>query len=279
MRARRVSITGSNGQLGRALMAAFGEVWTIDALSQVECDICDWRAVRDRIARVGPDLVIHCAAATDVDRCEREPECAFRVNALGARNVARAAALAGAELVYVSTNYVFDGRDDQPYHEYHVPNPISVYGASKLAGERESLDASPRCHVVRTAMLYASQGRNFVTTMRRLMSERDRLSVVADQYGNPTFADDLARAVSAIVDRAPYGIHHAVNSGVASWHDWATEVARLMRATTIVEAIPAADYSRDATPPANGALISLHLASLGIEIADWRDGLRRCISQ
>ena len=275
---RRVTITGANGQLGRALRALCADSWEIDAPASAELELRDWRAVRDRLAWFGPDLVIHAAAATDVDRCEREPDWAWGVNALGTRHVGRAAALAGAEFVHISTNYVFDGDASLPYHEFDAPNPISVYGASKLAGEREALSASTRCYVVRTAWLYAEHGRNFVNTMRRVMASQTTLRVVADQVGNPTYAVDLALAITHVVERGPYGIYHAVNAGEASWHRWAEEIALLDGRTTLsITPIEASEYQRTATPPPNGALTSLALPGLGIVLPDWRDALGRCL--
>lgn len=276
-RRRKVTVTGASGQLGTALLKAIGDTWNVDPIERTSTDVREWRAVRARIAAFAPDLVIHCAAATDVDGCERDPELAFNVNAKGSRNVAQAAALVDAEFVCVSTNYVFDGASRWPYHEFDLPNPISVYGASKLAGESEARAATHRCHVVRTSWLYGRQERNFVATMRRLMSERDALSVVADQTGNPTYVADVASALLKIVESGLYGTWHVVNSGETSWHGWATEIAAQTGATTAVEPIPAAEYPRAATPPANGTMTSLVLPGIGVEMPDWRDALTRCL--
>jgi dTDP-4-dehydrorhamnose reductase len=277
---RRVAITGASGKLGRALTTCCGDRWDIDAWHSAHVDLRDWRAVRDRLARFAPDLVVHAGAATDVDRCEREPHWAYAVNALGTQYVARAAELVQAELAYVSTNYVFDGGQAAPYHEFDAPRPISVYGASKLAGEREACAATSRCFVVRTAWLYAEDGRNFVNTMRRLMATQPSLRVVADQVGNPTYATDLAETIIQLVERGPYGTYHAVNAGVTSWHGWAVELARLDgHSSDTIEPIPASDYQRAAAPPPNGALVSLALPGLGIELPDWRDALRRCLQR
>lgn len=275
MNAKRVVVTGAGGQLGRALHDVAVGRWTYIGLALPDDDICDWPGISRRIQEAQPELVIHAAAATDVDRCEREPDLAYAVNALGTRHVARAAAAAGAGLVYISTNFVFDGRQDRPYHEFDRPNPISRYGASKLAGEVEALAATPNCWVVRTAMLYARDGHNFVNTMRRLMAERDQLTVVADQFGNPTYAADLAEALVGLLECAPAGVYHAVNGGTASWYEWAAEIARLGGFDTDVQPIPASDYRRDAEPPANGALASLALPRYGIVLPDWRDALER----
>jgi len=273
----KVAITGSTGQLGESMLRLWGERWDVIPLGGQSLDLTSWSAVRNAIAQVQPRIVVHAGAATNVDRCETEPDWAFQINALGTRNVAQAAASVGARLVAVSTNYVFEGTKDAPYHEFDATGPISVYGASKLAGEREALAVTDSV-VVRTAWLYGRTGRNFVATMRRLMSERDTLTVVDDQFGNPTFTDDLATAIEAIMVNAPSGIYHAVNCGTASWFDWAKEIAELTSATTDVRAIPGSEYRREATPPTNGALTSLALPTLGIALPDWRDALRRCIS-
>jgi dTDP-4-dehydrorhamnose reductase len=235
--------------------------------------------VRDAIARFAPDLVIHAAAATDVDGCERDPDLAFAINALGTRHVMNAAAAVAAEVVYVSTNYVFDGSKSAPYHEFDNPAPISIYGASKLAGELETRAATRRHYIARTAWLYAPEGRNFVTTMRRLLSSRDEVRVVDDQYGNPTLASDLAEALVGMVETGSFGTYHVVNTGVTSWHGWAVEIARLDASAATVAAIPATEYPRAATPPANGSLASMALPALGVTLPAWQDALRRCLTQ
>lgn len=279
MSKQRVLITGASGQLGQALQALDRPAWVVQPTTSADLDIRDWQAVRDHFTALSPHLVIHAAAATNVDLCEREPAMAFETNALGTRHVAQASALVGAHLVYISTNYVFDGKKSGPYHEFDRPNPISVYGASKLAGEAEALNATPRCHVVRTASVYSEQGHNFVRTMRGLMERLDRITVVDDQYSNPTYAADLARAVAEIADRAPFGVYHATNEGAASWHEWAVEIADRTGATTEVAPIPASEFQRDAEPPENGALVSLSLSGLGIALPLWRDGLKRCLER
>ncbi|MEX1158715.1 MAG: dTDP-4-dehydrorhamnose reductase [Thermomicrobiales bacterium] len=274
----RVVITGTSGQLGRALVAAQSDDWEILTVNRSDTDLLCWTQVKERLAAFMPHLVIHSAAATDVDGCERDPAMAHLGNALATRHVARAAAAVDARLVYISTNFVFDGSKPHPYHEFDQPAPISVYGASKLAGELEARAATSRCFVIRTAMVFAPQGRNFVLTMRGLMAERDRLTVVDDQFGNPTFAPDLARAIVSLVGRAPFGTYHVTNAGSASWFEWAREIASISGATTRIEPIPASAYPRSATPPANGVLTSLALPQLEVVLPDWREALRRCLS-
>lgn len=275
---RRVLVTGANGQLGRALQALGRHDWEVFAFPSTDLDITKLNDVLSTFSSVRPDLVIHAAAATNVDRCEREPDWAYAINALGTRWIARATAAMDAELVYVSTNYVFDGSKGEPYHEFDQPRPISVYGASKLAGEQEAMAATRSCYVVRTASVFDRDGRNFVNTMRDLMGRLDRITVVNDQFSSPTYASDLAAAIGEIIDHAPHGTYHVTNYGTASWHEWAVEIKRLIDAPTDVAAITAADYQRDATPPANGVMRSYALEHLGIRLPGWQDALARCLA-
>ena len=274
----RVLVTGGHGQLGRALLRTAPAGMEVVALGSSDCDVTDPATVRAIVARIEPELIVHCAAWTDVDGCERHPERAWRVNALGAQHVATACAEAGAVLVYISTNYVFDGERDEPYHEFDRPNPLSVYGASKLAGEEVVRALCPRHAIVRTAMLYDAHSRNFVTTVLRLAREQPRLRMVADQYGNPTFVDDLARALWQLVVQPAYGTFHLVNQGAASWYEWGVAVLELLDLAVPVDPIPASEFRRAARPPRNGVLTSLAAPALGIIMPDWRDALARCLA-
>ncbi len=271
----RVLITGGTGQLGRALARLVPAGIQVVALGSDVCDVTDPRAVRSTVETHQPDLVIHCAAMTDVDGCERDSQRAWQVNALGTQHVAATAVETGARLVYISTNYVFDGEAEAPYHEFARPNPISIYGETKLAGEEIVRALCPRHYIVRTAMLYDETGRNFVNTMLRLARERPALQVVADQFGNPTYAADLAEAIWRLVQHPAYGTYHLVNAGYASWFDWACETLRLAGLSTPVEPIPASAYPRAARPPRNGILTSLAAPALGITLPPWQDALRR----
>jgi dTDP-4-dehydrorhamnose reductase len=274
----RVLATGGHGQLGRALVRTAPPGSEVVALGASQCDVTDPAAVRAAVARVEPEVVFHCAAWTDVDGCERHPERAWRVNALGTQHVAAACLEAGAMLVYISTNYVFDGEQDEPYHEFARPHPLSVYGATKLAGEEAVRALCPRHAIVRTAMLYDAVGRNFVTTVLRLAAEQPRLRMVADQYGNPTFVDDLARALWQLVAWPAAGTFHLVNAGAASWYDWALAIVEILELPVTVEPIPASEFRRAARPPRNGTLVSLAAPTLGIQLPHWRDALVRCLT-
>ena len=275
----RVLITGGSGQLGRALARLAPPGHDVVALGSAECDVAERQSVLAATARYQPELIIHAAAWTDVDGCERDPGRARLVNGEGTVHVAAAANDLGAALVYLSTNYVFDGDASEPYAEDAEPRPLSVYGASKLAGERVVRELVPNHTIVRTAMLYDERGRNFVNTMLRLAAERVSLVGVADQVGNPTYAGDLAAAIWRLATTPADGTYHLTNAGVASWYEWALELLRLAGSDTPIEPVPASAFPRAATPPRNGALANNRAAALGVTLPDWRDALGRCLER
>lgn len=275
----RIAITGANGQLGRALQRALGGEHHLLALARADLDITNLDETSRAIEGFGPEVVIHAAAHTNVDECEAKPELAFRVNALGARNLAVAAARAGAGFVYVSTNYVFDGITTEPYHEWAPVNPISVYGASKLAGEVAARElAGGRFYIVRSAWIYAETGRNFVRTMLRLADEQPELRGVDDQFAQPTYAADLAAAIAALIRTPAYGVYHFTNAGVCTPYEWAREALRLAgHGDKPMRPIPASAFTRPARPPANGALHNWAGAAIGITLRPWQAALADCI--
>jgi dTDP-4-dehydrorhamnose reductase len=274
----RVLISGGTGQLGRALLrtAPLADCFAPD---RQRLNLTDFDALWTEVKQFAPDIIIHAAAMTDVDGCEREPDTAWRINALATQQMAAAAQEVGARLVYVSTNFVFDGEADEPYHEFAKPAPISIYGASKLGGEDAVRTLCPKHYVVRTAMVYDENGRNFVNTMLRLAQTHDSLTVVNDQYGNPTYAHDLALAIWKLIEQPSYGTFHLTNQGETSWFDWAVEIFRLSEVDIRVEPIPAASYQRAARPPRNGVLANLAGAARGIELPHWQDALARCLAK
>lgn len=278
----RIFVTGANGQLGSELRRAFADHAIIPG-ARPEFELTDERSVRDAITSARPDLVVHAAAYTDVDGCELDPERAYRANALGTRYVALAARDAGASLVAVSTDYVFDGAKGEPYLEWDDPHPLNVYGRSKLAGEREALTLHQRCYVIRTSWIFSPRGRNFVKTMLRLAAERPALTVVADERGSPTLAADLAEAIVKLVERPVYGIYHFSNAGSCSRFELAARVVALAGLHAAVAPVSTAEYrSRNPLParrPANSTLRNLAGAALGIELPPWEDALRRFIQQ
>lgn len=279
----RVLVTGGQGQLGRALAqfyAAGGD--PVAEPGRAALDVTEPLSVRAALDRVAPALIIHAAAATDVDRCEREPRWAAALNAEGTRNLALLAGERDIPLVYVSTNYIFDGHKPrgEGYAEDDPAAPLSVYGRTKLAGEEAVRQLVPRHAIVRTAQVYAAQGRKFVQTMLGLADAgKTTIGGVADQWGQPTYATDLAAGIAALADINTWGTYHLTNAGSCTWAEWAIEIFRLSGRAVTVEPIPAATFKRDATPPANGVLLNRHAAALGVALPDWRDGLRRCLAE
>jgi dTDP-4-dehydrorhamnose reductase len=230
------------------------------ALTRAQLDVTDRDAVREAI---GPeDVVINCAAWTDVDGAEEHEEEALRINRDGARNVAEAAGV----VVYVSTDYVFDGTKREPYLPSDPVNPLGAYGRTKLAGERATAEANPRHHIVRTSWLFGPGGPNFVETMLRLAGERDALRVVDDQVGRPTYTGHLAGALLELAGREDYGIHHRAGGGQCSWFEFAREIVARAGLDCEVQPCTTEEFPRPAPRPAYSVLA-------GDELPAWQDGL------
>src|SRR4051794_734268 len=275
----RIAVTGANGQVGRAVQnAAASSGMEMIPFASAALDVSDAAAVQDALVPLAPDCIIHAAAFTDTDACEAQTDRAYAVNALGTGYVAAAAAVIGCPLVAISTNYVFDGQRDAPYDEFDSPNPTSVYARSKWAGEIAAQRTGASLLIVRTSMIYAEEGRNFVRTMLALAERGTPLRVVADQWGQPTYATDLAYGLLALARRPLPGIYHLTNSGTASWYEWAVEVFRIAGLDPEVPPIPAVDFPRPCVPPTNGVLVNRAAAHLAITLPPWQDGLARCLA-
>jgi dTDP-4-dehydrorhamnose reductase len=266
----RILVTGAGGQLGRAAQRVFTRHELV-ARTRAELDVRDLQALRAAITSVRPDCVLNAAGWTAVDAAEGDPEGAFAGNAIAPRHLAIASAERGIPLVHVSSDYVFDGRAGRPYHEYDATNPLSVYGASKLAGEREVRTFNPRHWIVRSAWLYSAVGKNFALTMRSLAS-RGEVRVVADQFGSPTYVPHLAAAIQELVETAAYGTYHLVNAGVASWYELARAIFRELGLKVEVRPIPTSAYPTAATRPPFSALASVQQPR--IALPEWEEGVR-----
>lgn len=271
----KILITGGLGQLGRALSTRLAGTAEIVALGHAGLDVSDAAAVRERFAAERPGAVIHAAALTDVDGCERDPAAAFRVNALGTLRVAEAAAEIEARLLVVSTDFVFDGEKSSPYMETDAPRPLSVYGESKLAGEEYALGVAPRALVVRTAWVYGPGGRNFVNVILERGATGEPLRVVADQAGSPTWTRDLADGLARLLESDLVGVVHMANAGHATRYELARRALDLAGfAATRVEPITTAEMPRPARRPAHAVLGSRVLPAAGIAgLRHWEDAL------
>ncbi|HEX7336633.1 MAG TPA: dTDP-4-dehydrorhamnose reductase [Gemmatimonadales bacterium] len=282
-RQARALITGAHGQVGQELLATAPASWQVRACGSLELDVTDPEAVRAVLQRERPALVIQAAAYTDVDRAEREREQAQRVNVAGAHNVAAEVARLGARMIHLSTDFVFDGRQDRPYLPDDPPNPISVYGQTKLAGEREVIRATQGdALIVRTAWVYSAHGRNFVRTMLRLMEEQGRVTVVADQTGTPTWGRPLAEALWRAADRpAIRGVVHWTDAGSASWYEFAVAIQQearalgLLKKAVTVEPIRSDEFNAVARRPAYSVLDKTSgWQALGGPARPWRENLK-----
>jgi dTDP-4-dehydrorhamnose reductase len=269
----RVFITGAHGQLGNELQTLFGSE-SLYLSSLPDEDVADLKIMAN-IAEFHPDLVLHAAAMTDVDGCERNPDQAFRVNGFGTRNVAVAAEKLGAKLVYVSTDYVFDGKKTAPYTEFDPTGPISVYGRSKLAGEEIVQRHCRRHFIFRTSWLYGRHGKkHFVRTVLTQAAEKDELSMVGDKVGAPTLARDLAEVIRAVTLTELYGIYHAANEGATSWQAYAMEILKIRGIAKPVRPIPMDDLGRPAQRPAYSVLRNFGLEQIGIRMRPWQAALK-----
>jgi dTDP-4-dehydrorhamnose reductase len=270
----RIVITGHKGQLGTALQRALPGAELL-GLDLPEHDITDPVSISRTIVEFQPDVVIHGAAMTNVDGCEREPELAYCINALGTQNIALACGRCGAAMVHISTNDVFDGKLGRPYYEWDTPSPQSVYARSKAAAEFYVRTLLNRFYIVRTSWLYARGGENFINKIVRAADEHGRLRVVTDEVATPTYAPDLAAAISQLIHTEHFGIYHFANSGICSRYDWARLLLELSgRGHILVEPITADQWQRDAPPPLYAPIPNFVGAALGITLRPWEEALR-----
>ncbi|KPJ57777.1 MAG: hypothetical protein AMS16_00810 [Planctomycetes bacterium DG_58] len=274
---KRVLVVGHRGMLGSALMELLGAADSgaeLHGADLPEIDITDPRSLTRVLDECQPKLVINCAAFTRVDDAETHVDEAMRVNGEGAGNVASAAAAHGARVVHVSTDFVFDGRKEDPYVESDTPRPLSVYGSSKLEGERRVAAVSEEHLIVRTSWLYGPGGRNFVTTILELAGKQDELRVVDDQHGCPTYTRDLARAIWALCQAEARDIVHAAGRGSCSWYEFACEIVRLSAFDAEVRPVTSDEFKRPAERPANSVLDTSRLRELtGFRFPHWTESL------
>ena len=288
----RILITGSNGQLGNELQkivstgkAEIGAVSEeiknaeVFAMDVDILDITNLEQVKKVLNEVKPDVVINCAAATNVDGCEANQDLAFKINSLGPRNLAMVAEELGAKIVQVSTDYVFSGVGEAPLKECDLVAPVSVYGKTKLLGEEFVRDFSTKYYIVRTAWLYGYVGHNFVYTMMKLGKDRDTLNVVNDQLGNPTHTNDLAYHILKLIQTEEYGVYHCTGKGECSWYNFASEIMKLSGRNCTVNPCTSEEYKsmypNSADRPAYSSLDNMMLrCTIGDEMRNWKDALK-----
>jgi dTDP-4-dehydrorhamnose reductase len=285
----KVLITGASGQVGRALQLTVPCGIELKAPTREQLDIRDASAVLGQVEQFGPDLIINAAAYTAVDRAESEPEVAMAINGVAPGRLAEAAKrLSGCRLLHISTDYVFDGLSDRSYRPSDTPTPLSVYGRTKLEGEKAVLASlGQRATVLRTAWVYAAQGRNFLLTMLRLLRERAVVRVVADQRGSPTAALSIAQALWRVAERPQVnGVLHWTDAGNISWYEFARAIAEdaarigLVPASVLVTPISTAEYPTAARRPANSALdLAASIAQLDLTPWPWRERVRSTLQQ
>jgi len=274
----KVALTGAGGMLGHAVRKVFSDLDLIP-FSRAELDITSLDDAVTKIRDARPDFLIHAAAFTNVDACETQPETAYLVNGIGTRNIAIACEEIHCPVIHISSDYVFDGTKTSPYDEWDIPRPVSRYGISKLMAEQFVSSLTNRFYIVRTSWLYGSNGKNFVDTIIRLLAEKDTLRVVNDQFGSPTYTDDLARLLRELMGRG-YGIYHATNSGVCTWYEFAVEIAERQGIRKQIIPVTSEEFDRPARRPANSALNDTMLRLEGIPpLRHWEDALDDYLSR
>lgn len=286
----RILILGKNGQVSRALQSRLADTGELIVRGSDQLDLARPDQLRSHIDALHPDLIINAAAHTAVDQAESEPELAFAINASAPGILALAANELGVPLIHYSTDYVFDGRKPQPYTEDDTPNPLSVYGRSKLAGEDAIRQAGGQHLILRTSWVYSTEGRNFLLTMQRLLQEKPHLRVVADQIGAPTWSGTIADSTARLIERwmtgrcGAWGTYHLTAQGETSWFGFAQAIGEQLvgqhKPCAVIEPIPSSDYPTPAPRPLNSRLDCTRLLrEWGVSQPDWRSALQQCLAE
>lgn len=283
----KILVIGSNGMLGRDVVNRLknpSDSWNtyneVAGLDHGHVDIASYSSILMVVGQFAPDIIINCAAFTDVDACEIQVSEAFAVNAAGARNVAQAGKAAGAKIIHISTDYVFDGTKNNPYVETDKPNPVSIYGKSKLKGELAVQELTNNYAIIRTAWLFGSHRDNFVTTMLALGEKNKTLSVVTDQIGSPTYTIDLSDALRTVIKHNLQGIYHITNTGSCSRYEWARKIFELTGDCVSVLPIRSSDYKRPAPVPQNASLdCTKYTLASGQKMRPWDEALKEYLNK
>jgi len=272
---KKIIVTGCNGQLGKAVNKIYENSQEYQCVNTdvAELDITNINAVLKFVEEVQPYAIINCAAHTGVDACETDRDNAYRINAVGPRNLSIAATKTGAKIIHISTDYIFPGDGVRPYTEFDTPGPKGMYGATKLEGENFVREFADKYFIIRTAWLYGD-GKNFVKTMLRLSETNDKVRVVGDQYGTPTSASELAKAIAYLLPTENYGLFHGTCEGSCNWAEFAEEIFRLGGKKTVVEAITTEEFAAPAPRPAYSIMDNyMFKLTTDFQFADWKDAI------
>lgn len=279
---KKIIVTGANGQLGsefRVLEKQYGH-FAFYFFDRQTVDITNERKLEEQVKEIQPDFIINCAAYTAVDKAESDQETAFLINRDAVENLAKVSAAVGAKFLHISTDYVFDGTPTMPLQEDHPTNPVNTYGNSKLEGEQRATRVNGDTLIIRTSWVYSAFGNNFVKTMVRLMASRPQIGVVADQWGSPTYAADLAATIMQIIQSPTWvpGIYHYSNEGIINWYDFAVEIKQQLGASCEVHAITTDQYPTPAKRPAYSVMDKTKIQeTFGIRLKYWKESLKVCI--
>ena len=277
---KKIMVAGCNGQLGRQIQKEYENDEAMLVCTDIDdLDISDYAQVMGFVRDLQPDVIMNCAAYTAVDACEQAWDLAYRINAIGPRNLAIAAHAVGAKLMHISTDYVFEGNATEPHTEFDTVHPVSAYGKTKLEGERFVQQFADRYFILRTAWLYGD-GKNFARTMLALSENHDEVRVVDDQYGSPTSTAELAKVMHLLEPTDNYGLFHATCEGSCSWADFAAEVFRLAEKPTRVIRVTTEEYGSPTKRPAYSVLDNYMLRlTTDYRMADWKDALRAYLTE
>lgn len=275
----KIVITGASGQLGKELTQLFKEKnYKVFSFAKHELDITNQIKITEMIEKIQPDFIINTAAYTQVDFCEKEMEKAYLINGLGTYYLARAAKEKNSKFFHISTDYVFNGEKSEPYREADSPDPKTIYGKSKHLGEILAQAAYENTTIIRTSWLYGHGGKNFVNTIKRLAIKSNKINVVYDQYGCPTYTKDLGIAIEKLLTKPP-GIYHVTNSGSCSWFEFATEIVTNLKAPTAVNPVSTEEYGGKTPRPKFSVLSHEKINSSGIVMRNWKEGLHEYLKK
>lgn len=277
----KVLVTGANGQLGSDVVKNFIN-------SNIEClgvdkedfDITNEVATKEYINKYNPDVLIHCAAYTNVNKAENEKQLCFNINVLGTRYIAKACREINAKLVYISTDYVFDGKSEKPYEVSDLPNPINYYGQCKYEGELEVIKLVSNYYILRTSWMFGTNGNNFVNTMINIAKTKSEILVVDDQFGSPTYTVDLSKFIIKLIKTNEYGIYHITNEGYCSWYEFAVAIFKQLKTDIKVNKTTSSNFKTIAKRPSNSRLQSSSAINVDIsKLPTWEDGLKRYLQE